>query len=174
VHKLGIAADLPNTAIDHVLFVPQSGNRLAQFIPEFITVVTTHVLEFNLFEILPDALDWVQIGRVARQALNVDVTGGTLRQESFDLTIVDRGTVPHNQQLRADLPLELLEKADHIGTGECPILPTHVQLASRADRTDHRTMIATQRLVQDGCLTNRRICPYGSRQQVKAGFVQED
>ena len=45
--------------------LPQSSNRLAQFLTEFIQIVTTHIFEFDLLEILPDALDWVQIGCVA-------------------------------------------------------------------------------------------------------------
>jgi len=33
-------------------FVAQPGNRLTQFVPEFIQIVTAHILEFDLLEIL--------------------------------------------------------------------------------------------------------------------------
>jgi hypothetical protein len=80
---------LSNTAVDHLRFVPQSGNRLGQFILQFIQIVTAHILEFDLFEILPDSLDEVQIGCVACLSLDVDVSGGTLRQKGFDFAIVN-------------------------------------------------------------------------------------
>jgi len=47
-------------------FVPQPRNRFADFILEFTQVVTTHIFELGLLEILPDALDRVQVRSVAR------------------------------------------------------------------------------------------------------------
>ena len=165
---------MSNTAVDHVRFVPQSGNRLGQFISQFIQIVTAHILEFDLFEILPDSLDWVQIGCVACSSLDVDVSGGTLRQKGFDFAIVNWGSIPHNQQLRANLSLELLEKANYISTRERPSLPTHVHLALRRDGANQRPVLMGHCLVQDGRLPDGGIGTHGSRQQIKAGFVEKE
>ena len=104
----------------------------------------------------------------------MDIRGGTLRQKGFDFAIVNWGTVPHDQQLRANLSLELLEKADHIRTRERPSLPTHMHLALQRDGANQRPVITGQCLVQDGRLPDGGIGTHGSRQQIKAGFVEKE
>ena len=104
----------------------------------------------------------------------MDVGGGTLRQKGFDFAIVNWGTIPDNQQLRTNLSLELLEKADHISTTECPILPTHMHLTGRRDRANQRPMITGQCLVEDGRLTDRGIGADDCGQQIKAGLIEKE
>ena len=73
-----------NTTQDHIGFVPQPGDGFAQFIVNFRQVMATQVLEFDVLQILPDALSWVQIGRVAGQTLQVNyyrLKAGSLERE---------------------------------------------------------------------------------------------
>src|SRR5262245_12282175 len=110
-------------------FMAQAGDGLTQFVPEFVQIVTTQVLQIDILEILPDAFDRVQIRRVAWEAYNLTVSGRSLREEGLDLTIMDRGTIPDDQQLGANLAAQMLEKANHVGAGEGTVLPAQVQLA---------------------------------------------
>ena len=127
---------MANTSANDLRFVAQSCDRLAQFMPEFIEIVTTDILEFDLLEILPDAFNRVEIGRIAWQSHNLDVGGRTLSQEPFHLAIMDRGTIPNNQQLGSDLAAQVLEKHNHISTGKGTMLTTQIQLAGWCNRAD--------------------------------------
>ena len=114
----------------------KSCDRLAQFVPEFVEIMTTDILEFDLLEILPDTLNRIEIRRIAWQSHNLDVGGRTLSQVPFHLAIMDWGAIPNDQQLGADLAAQMLEKGNYIGAGEGAILTTQIQLTLECDRAD--------------------------------------
>jgi hypothetical protein len=64
-----------NTSINHMLFVAQPSNRLAEFVPELVQIETADILEFDLLEIRPDALDRVQLWRITRPMLDLSTMG---------------------------------------------------------------------------------------------------
>src|SRR5258707_324474 len=136
--------------------------------------MTTHILEFHMLEVLPNALDRIEVGSVTRQADELYVGGSSLRQVGFDLTIMDRRTIPDDQQLAANLATQMLEKSHHIGTAERPILPADVQLAGWRDRANQRTMIAAQSLAKHWRLAERGIGAHAGWQQIAASFIQEN
>ncbi len=124
--------------------------------------------------ILPNALDRVQIWRIARQTDDLDLARRTLCQKGFDFTIMDRGAIPDQKQLAANLVAQMPHKAYDVSTGEGAILAAQVQLARRGQRTNHRALLARQRLTQNGCLANRGIGAHGRWQQIEAGLIDED
>jgi hypothetical protein len=63
---------------DHIGFVTQTRRSFAQFMVQVIQVMTAEVFHLNLFQIMPDALIRVQVGRIARQAFQMDASGGPL------------------------------------------------------------------------------------------------
>src|SRR5215207_5179057 len=126
--------------------------------------MTTQILEFHMLEIVPNTFDRIEIGSVSRQAQELNISGSPLRQVRFDFTIMDRRSIPDDEQLAANLTTQMLEKPHHIGTGECPVLPAYIQRASRRNRANHRAMITGQRLVKHWGLADRGIGAHGGRQ----------
>ena len=174
MHRLGITADLADTSIDDVWFLTQPSNRLTQFVPEFVEIVTADVLEFNVLEILPDALDRIQIWCIAWQGDKLNIARSPLCQKGFDLTIMDRRAIPDNQQFGANLAAQMLEEAHNIAAGECTVLAAQIQLATCRKRANQRAMIATECLRQDRRLTDRRIGAYHRGEQIEAGLIDKD
>jgi hypothetical protein len=79
---------LTNASGNDLRFMAHSRDRLAQFIPQLVEIMTTHIFEFHLLEIVPNTLDRVKIWGVARQTQEVNISGGALCQVGFDLTII--------------------------------------------------------------------------------------
>jgi hypothetical protein len=57
--------------------MPQRLCGLAQLAAELWQIATADVLEFDLLEVVPDALIRVQVGCIARQAFQMDALGST-------------------------------------------------------------------------------------------------
>jgi hypothetical protein len=71
-----------------------------QVLGEIVQIGAAHVPQLDAFEIRPDTLIRVEIGRVARQLFQAQSLGSTLRQEVFEgLTAMNRRPVPEHQQL---------------------------------------------------------------------------
>lgn len=163
-----------NTTQDHIGFVPQPGDGFAQFIVNFRQVMATQVLEFDVLQILPDALSWVQIGRVAGQTLQMNVLGSALRQEVFDhLPMMGGQAIPDDEQLALDVAQQVTQETDDIRTFESVVLNHDVQVTTRRNGTDDREVIPTQRKTQDGRLPSGRVSAHSGRQQVEARFIDK-
>ena len=75
-----------------------------EMLVEVMQIGAAHVPQLDTFEVRPDALIRVQVGRVAWQLFQAQPLGSTLSQEVFDrLTAMDRRSIPDDQQLARDL-----------------------------------------------------------------------
>jgi len=134
--------------------------------------MTHHVLQFNPFEILPDAFVRIQLWRVAGQPLQIDTLCSTSCQKLLDrLTTMDRCSVPNDQQLAVDMMQHVSQKAHHLCRCVGVILHPHQQSSLGRDRADARQMVVPQRCAQDWCLANRRIGSHQCRQQIETRFI---
>jgi hypothetical protein len=165
---------LTNTALDHGRLVSEACHRLAQFVPKFIEVCTTDSAEFDMLEIAPDAFDRIQIRCIRRQAFQLNVGCCTFGQKAFHLPIVNRRSIPDNQQFASQMLLEMLEEPHYIGTGQGPSAAAQIEATIARDRTNHRTMLACQRFGQNRRLADRSIAAYRRRQEIEARLVYED
>ena len=64
-------------------FPTQADNGLSQFKAQFEQRVSTQILEFNVFEILPDAFGGIQIRCVAGQLNQMNSFGSPCAQKGF-------------------------------------------------------------------------------------------
>jgi hypothetical protein len=134
---------------DDVSFVAEASGCEAQMLLEVVQIRTAHVTQFDVLEVRPNALVWVEIGRVARQLLQSQAFGRTLGQEVFDwLPTMNRRTVPDHQQLAGDMFQQMLKEANHLGAAKRVVLHAQQQLPARGDAADDRQMITGERKAQ--------------------------
>src|SRR5437763_3285083 len=78
-------------------------------------IVAHQILQFDMLEILPDPLVRIEIGRIAGQSLQMDAMGTTCGEKVFNrLPTMNRGSIPHNQQLARNVSQDVLEKPHHV------------------------------------------------------------
>ena len=110
---------------------------------EIVQIGAAHVPQLNVFEIGPDTLMRVEIGRVAWQLLQLEPFGSALGQEVFDrLTAMDRRPIPEHQELAGQVSQEVAQEQHHIWTAEGVILDLQQQAPTRRDAADDRQMVA--------------------------------
>src|SRR3954471_6421760 len=125
-----------------------------------------------MLEILPDPLVRIEIGRIAGQSLQMDAMGTTCGEKVFNrLPTMNRGSIPHNQQLARNVSQDVLEKPHHVRATIGVLLHLHQQLTLRGNRADRRDMIIAQGSAQNRCLPTGSIRTCQCWQQVKASFV---
>jgi hypothetical protein len=130
-------------------FVAETTCCEAQMPLEVAQVRATDVTQLHVFEIGPDALIRVEIGRVARQLLESKTFGRTLDQEVFDgPTTMNRRTVPDHQQLAGNVLQQMLEEANHLGAAKRVVLHAQQQAPARGDTADDRQMVTRKRKAQ--------------------------
>ena len=96
-----------HTGADEIRAMPQARQRLAELQAHLPEGVADQVLELAALDQAPEPLGGVQVRRVAGQPLEVEALRAARAQESLDrLAVVDRGAVPHDQQL----PRQMLEE----------------------------------------------------------------
>jgi hypothetical protein len=116
---------------------------------EIVQIGAAHVPQLDAFEIRPDTLIRVEIGRVAWQLLQAQPLGSTLSQEVFDrLTAMDRRSIPDDQHLARYLSQQMPQEEHDVWTVEGVVLNLQQQAATRRDTADDRHMVAPQRAAQ--------------------------
>ncbi len=85
--------------------------------------------QFDALQVVPDALIRIEIRRVAGQLLQLQALGRPGAQEIFDgLPMMNRGAIPDDQQLAADLAQQQAQERD-----DCfPIIAVFAHLQEQA------------------------------------------
>lgn len=128
-----------------------------------------------MFEMLPNLFVRIQVRRVRRKLLQMNIACATSRQKFFHQgTAVNWGTIPDHQQLAANPTPQVEEKRDALGARQrfCP--RQRIESPLRRNPAHHRQVIACEKRVQDRCLPPRRVSLDNARQQIKAGFVNQN
>ena len=68
--------------LNDVGFVAQASHGFAKLMAQLGQVMATHVVEFNLFEIAPDAFIRVQVGGITRQTFQMEASGPPVGRNS--------------------------------------------------------------------------------------------
>jgi hypothetical protein len=124
-------------AADDVALTAQALLGPTQFQAQFGQIGAAAVLELDALQVVPDALIRVQLGRIARQALQMQALGRPRRQEVLDrLPFVDGGPIPDDEHLAADLAQQHPQKADHRLGGVRLLLHLQKEAPVQGDATD--------------------------------------
>ena len=166
--------NLADECLDSGRFVAQASDGFAQFILEFLQVMTAQVLHLNVLEIVPYPFIGVEFRGITRQLRQIQLFRATLAQKVLDRAAAVSGqAIPDDQQLATDVTREVLQKL-HDGLAIKRLLPRHgVQFAFRRNRADHRQMLPV-RVVQHRRLPTRSVGANRCRQQGKPRFIYED
>ena len=72
-----------------------------------------NITEFDILQVVPQAIDWIEVGCVAGQTFQLEPRGGTLSQEGpYGLAPVRRQAIPDDQELARNLAEQVLQEAD--------------------------------------------------------------
>src|SRR4051812_33290229 len=109
-------------------------NRVPQFMPQMRAVEAAHIAQLDAFELFPQAFARIEFGGVRRQALQVQPVGRAVRQERLDdLTTMNGGAIPQDDQAAGDLAEEMLQKGDDISRVHRVVLRLEVEFALGRD-----------------------------------------
>ena len=137
--------------------------------------MTTDILEFDMLQVVPEPLIWVQVRCIPRQPLQPDPCGGASGQKVFDgLTAMNGGAVPDHEQLALDGGLQLLQKGDDGSAVVSYGLHRQVDFACRCNGADHRVMITGELAAQQRCFAHWGPGADNPWQQVESRFVNEE
>jgi hypothetical protein len=168
-------AGLLDAGLEDALLAAQSLGSLAQLVAQVSHITATDVPEFDPFEIAPDPLGGVQLGRIARQPFEVQPLRPSSGQKVFDfLAAMDRGAIPHHQQLARKVAQEMLQKANHPRAAKGLGLHLQMQLALRGEGADDRQVVVAQAMAQDRRLALGGVGAHDGGQQVEPGFIHPD
>lgn len=155
--------------------MPQPFFGSQHFLLDVLHIKTTNIFEFNAFEQIPDALLWIELWRVRRQAFQVNPLGATLCQVIFDLlTAMNGSSVPDDQQVACNLTGEQLQKANDIGAFVGTILGLHEDPPLWGNAAHGREVITGQFDTQGRRFPDRRIGVDGHRQKIKRRLINKD
>ncbi len=147
----------------------------AELPAQFVQVLAAAVLQLDPLQQVPDALVGIQLGRVARQALQVQPLRRARGEELLDrLAVVDGRAVSDHEQLAADLAQELTEEGDDRWPAEGIWLDVGEEPPVRGEGADRSEVVARERRAQNGRLPPWSVRASQEGQQVEAGLVYED
>src|SRR4051794_36591855 len=166
---------LRDAAAENVALVAEPLDGQAQFDPQLVQIGTAEVAQFDVLEIVPDALVRVEVRGVARQLLQLEARRRALRQEVLDgLRAMDRRPIPNHKQLARNLAQEMLQKLDDRGAPERPLADLEEEPPRVGEAADDREMIAGTGYPEDRRLASRGVGPHQARQQIEARLVYPD
>ena len=168
-------AALDDAAAEYLRLAPESLHGQVQLDAQLVQIRAAEVAEFDVLEIVPDALIRVEIRCVAGQLLQVETRGGPLGEEVFDrLGPMDRRAVPDHQERPREVAQQVSQEADNRRAPESlsPLLDQ--QPARVRQGADDREVIVGTGHAQEGRLAAGRVGAHQARQQIEAGFVYPD
>jgi hypothetical protein len=155
--------------------VAQAHTCSQQVLAQVAQLAAADIAQLDALEGVPDALIRVEIGRVARQLLQLQALGRPRAQEVLDrLPVMNRRAIPDEQQLPADLAQEHAQKADNRFTVVVVLTHLQEQAPIQRDGADDREVVVGEGHAQDGGLATWRPGTHGHRQQIEARFVYPD
>jgi hypothetical protein len=79
-----MVASLSDTRLDNRTLVVQALLGPTERIGQLDAIMAAEIAQFDAFEIVPDALVSIEVGRIARQPLQLEARGGAPAQEVLD------------------------------------------------------------------------------------------
>jgi hypothetical protein len=152
--------------------VSETGRGQAQVVVEIVQVGAADVTQLDVLEIGPDPFIRIELGRVARQLLETQPFGATVRQELLDRpAAMNRRAVPDDQQFAGQVAQEVTKELHHLWAAEGMILDLQQQPAAGRDPADDRQMVTGEWEAQRGRVSARSQAAHRGRQQGEAGLI---
>jgi hypothetical protein len=171
----GEVAALGDAAAEDLALVAEPLDGQAQFEPQLVQIGAAEVAQFNVLEIVPDALVGIQVRGVARQLLQLEARRGPLRQEVLDGSgAMDRRPIPDHEQLARNLAQQVPQELDDLGPPKRPLADLEEESALMSQAADNGQMIAGTGHPENRRLAPRRVGAHQARQHIEAGLVYPD
>ena len=142
-------------------------------VAEFAERLRAQVRQFVMLPVAPDVLDGVQLGGVAGEILQDDPAALRGDVVAHDPAAVGGQTVPDDEQLSAEMALEVREEFNDLRSldraGEEPEVETPPR-----DPSDRRQQVPIEVVLEDRRLAPRRPCPAAMRSFRQSALVDED
>ncbi len=98
------------TVAQRLLAMPEPCTSKQQGVLKLTEIAATQIFPFASFEQIPHALLRIELGCIGRQTFQGNACSSTSRQKVFDrLAVMDRGTIPDDQQFPGNLAQKLLK-----------------------------------------------------------------
>src|SRR5437868_1116669 len=102
-------------------FAAQSLNSQTEFTAKMSHILTTHISQFHVLQLLPDAFIGVEIRRIGRQLFKLNVSGPARLHKLPHLFAMNRRAIPDYHQLTLDLKAQVFEKPDTVSAVQRPV-----------------------------------------------------
>ena len=123
--------------MDQARFSADSFDSILEFNTQMREIDATHITQLDPFQVGPQPLTRIQLGRIGREPLQMDTVRRAVPQQRLDhVTAVNGGSIPKNDQATGDLPQHMLQKGDHVLRIDRTVLTGEIPLALGRDGTD--------------------------------------
>ena len=165
-------ATLRETAREDAVLVAQPLEGESDFEPQFGQIVAADVAEFVMLEIAPEALDGIEVGRIAGQPFQLQPRSRSGRQEVLNgLPPMDRRAIPDHQQFAGELAEQVLQEAHDRRPAERLALHLVEHAPIGREGPDHGPVIARERGAEDRRLAAGSIGAHDRRDHIEAGLI---
>ena len=155
--------------------VPQPSQGEAALDPQLPERLADQILEFAPLEQVPEPIRGIEVRGIGRQALHLEPLAGLGLEEGFDrLGVMDRGTVPEDEQLAGNMVEEMAQEAHDGRTADRFIVHATEHPTVLGDGSNQGEMVVTEGGAQDRGLPARRPGPHQGGQQIHPGFIYPD
>src|SRR5215207_2066798 len=104
-----------DATLNYVALMAEPCSCETKFCAKVSAVLAHDILQFHMLEISPDPFVRIEIGRIARQPLQMDAFGPACRQKLLEhLSLVNGGAIPQNQHLARNVPQHVLDKSHDV------------------------------------------------------------
>jgi hypothetical protein len=101
-------------ACENPWFASHPFHSITKFAAKVRDIATTHIAQFNAFQLRPDTLPGIQFRRIGRQALQVQALGRPICEELLDeMTAMDRGAIPDDHHTAGHFTQQVFQESDH-------------------------------------------------------------
>ena len=148
----------------------QSGGGLQAEVPG---LCGDQVADLMGLEVPPHVLDGIEFGSVGRQPFNHDASGGAGNVVLDQAAAMDRGTVPDDAQFPRDMPLQVSEELDDLGTLDAAGVDLEVEPV-QGQTADHGKAFPAEGFLDHRRLASGRPGTYPGGTCAQSAFVDED
>lgn len=125
------------------------------------------------FKMPPHVLDRIEFRRISRQPLDCQSTPCRRHVVLDQQTAVDRCPIPQDQYFPAHVPLEVLEKLNHLRAFDAAGMDLKIE-SPEGQPTDDGKTLPIEGFLQDRGLPSRRPGAYPCRAGAQSAFVDKD
>jgi hypothetical protein len=159
------------------LYQPWPAAHPAQRLPggsgQLGEVLWAQIGQLMLFAVTPDVFDWIEFGCISGQILQMNVPILSGHKLAHQATAVDGQPVPDDQELGANMPLEVFQKLDHLRSLDAPREEPEVEVPDRNPRYG-RKALPVERILQDRSLATRSPSADPVRAFAQTALVHKD